>query len=280
VSDAQRIVDLFSRILKIFAEIFGFYPGMSIELVAAYCPSESAVGKFYETFHVPRELRRFFYVIEVPPSFVKSRMKSHNIEYFPEFDMKNIGIRRAHGEYILSMNADIIPPVGFFESIVKQAFSPLSYIRSRRLMTHYSRVPNIIRHWFINQHPIWQQQQYTNVCGDRRYYDKYERDGCGDFQGAHREMWHSVHGFLESEHVFHVDTGLSLDFSAFPSFLYVRVIGTNIHLQHPIESKRTSHFKFYADDIKNAIRQGVSTHMTERYARPNWGAAGVQFTTY
>jgi hypothetical protein len=93
-------------------------------------------------------------------------------------------------------------------------------------------------------------------------------------------MWYSVHGFLESEHVFHVDTGLSLDFSAFPSFLYARVIGTNIHLRHRIESKRTAHFKFYAEDIKSAIRRGMSTHMTERYARPNCGAAGVNFTRY
>jgi hypothetical protein len=154
VSDAPRIVDLFSRILKVFAEIFSFYPGLSIEFVAVYCPSESAVGKFYETFEVPGQLRRFFHVIEVPPSFVESLMKYHGINYFPEFHMKNIGIRRSHGEYVLSMNADVIPPVGFFEGIVKRAFSPLSYIRSRRLMTDHSQVPNLISFWFAEQRPI------------------------------------------------------------------------------------------------------------------------------
>jgi hypothetical protein len=46
-----------------------------------------------------------------------------------------------------------------------------------------------------------------------------------------------IHGFLESEHVFHADTGLSLEFSVFPSFLSARVIGTNVHLRHPKESK-------------------------------------------
>jgi hypothetical protein len=112
------------------------------------------------------------------------------------------------------------------------------------------------------------------------YYDFYERNGCGDFQGAHRTMWFAVHGFLETKHVFHVDTGISLEFSAFPTLMFVRVIGQNFHFIHPIESKQTSHFKFYADEIKTAIRHGVMTHMMDTYARPKWGAEGEDFRSY
>jgi hypothetical protein len=138
----------------------------------------------------------------------------------------------------------------------------------------------MVGHWFAVQKPKWQPQGYVDMCKDRRYYDQDERDGCGDFQGAHREMWFAVHGFLESQHVFHVDTGLPLEFSAFPSLLYARVIGTNLHLRHPKESKQTSHFKFYQPNIKNLIRQGGMIYMTEEYQRPHWGGEEIDFETY
>jgi hypothetical protein len=58
------------------------------------------------------------------------------------------------------------------------------------------------------------------------------------------------------------------------------VLGANLHFQHPIESKFTSHFHFYNTSVKNWIRQGVMTHMTNEYARPHWGAEGVDFQVY
>jgi hypothetical protein len=279
-SNVPRIIDLFSRVLTYFDAILGLYPAAPLELVCVFCPSEDAFGKFFEVFSVPGSLRRYIRVIEVPPAYVQARRAAHNISYFPEFDMKNIGIRRARGEYVLSANSDIIPPVGFFETVTKRALSPLSYIRSKRILANYSKHADMIVYWFSMQLPKWEFQSFIDVCADRRYYDKYERDGCGDFQGDHREMWAAVHGFLESQHVFHVDTGISLEFSAFPSMIYARVLGANVHLRHAKESKQTSHFKFYDDAVKNGIRQGIMTRMTMEYARPHWGADGINFTSY
>jgi hypothetical protein len=225
-------------------------------------------------------LRPYIQLIEVTSEYIRSRKLAHNITYFPEFDLKNVGIRRAKGEYILSGNCDSIPPVGFFEAVQKRAFSALSYIRSKRVLANYSLHDDMVAHWFSVQLSKYENQQFVDVCANRYYYDAYERDGCGDFQGAHRKMWYIIHGFLETEHVFHVDTGVSLDFSAFPSFIYARTIGVNVHLRHPKESKLTSHFKFYEETIKNWIRQGIMTHMTEQYSRPDWGGKEVEFQTY
>jgi hypothetical protein len=259
------------------ARIIRSFPGIPLELVAVYCPSPSAVGRFYDVFDVPMELRPFFSVIEVPQGYIDSRKQVYNITYFPEFDLKNIGIRRARGEYILTANADCIPPIGFFHSVSKRAFSPLSYIRSRRFMIAVEPGYDLLDIWATRPHTA---QRFANVCQDNRYYDHYERDGCGDFQGVHRELWFAVHGFLESKHVFHVDAGISLDFSAVPAQMFVRVIGENLHLQHPVESKATSHFKFWDESIKIAIRQGRMTHLLKEYARPHWGAEGVEFARY
>lgn len=280
-SNAPRIVDLFSKVLKAFDEIRDMYPGVPFEIVVVYCPDdEQYAGRFYDVFDVPTELRDCIQVIEIPLEHVISRKELHNITYFPEFDLKNIGIRRARGEFILSANSDIIPPVAFFHTTMKRALSTLSYTRSRRVDVNYSRVNNIINKWFSVQSPVSDQLLYVDVCNDERYYDKYERNGCGDFQGAHREMWHVIKGFLESEYVFHVDTGLSLDFSVFPAMIYARVMGANVHLKHIKQSKMTAHFKFYNTTIKNMIRQGYATSMVPKFSRDNWGAEGVSFTTY
>jgi hypothetical protein len=280
-SNRPRIIDLFSRVLRYMANILSSYPGAPIEIVVVFCPANTtAFGNFFGIFDVPRAIRQLVRVIEVPPTDVERRKRRHNITYFPEFELKNIGVRRANGEFIISANGDCIPPLGFFEAAAKRSLSPLSYIRSKRIYANVSRVSDMLAFWLAMQKPKWQHQGFVNVCRDRRYYDKYERDGCGDFQGAHKQMWEAIHGFLESEHVFHVDTGLSLEFSAFPSFIYARVLGTNVHLRHPKESKVTSHFRFYDDTIKNCIRQGVMTHMTDRYARPDWGGQGIEYKTY
>jgi hypothetical protein len=282
VSNKPRLIDLHSRVLAYFTEILALYPGIPLEIVTVYCPSDDARGKFYRIFNVSKRLKPFISLYEVPASYVESRKVAHNISYFPEFDMKNVGIRRANGEYIFSTNADVVPPPGFFESVYKRAFSPLSYIRSRRLgvVPTPLRYGSLAHDWLSRQNWTAHFQQLVDVCGDRRYYDQYERDACGDFQGAHQEMWLAIHGFLESEHVFHVDTGVGLDFSAFPAQIYARLIGYNIHFEHAKESKATSHFKFYNDTIKNAIRHGVMTQMLERYRRDDWGGKGWNFVSY
>ncbi|OHS95006.1 hypothetical protein TRFO_10699 [Tritrichomonas foetus] len=281
VSNTERIVSLFPIVLATMNLFLKKYPNISFELLILYCPSSlSGLGKFYEHFKCPLEIQQYIRIIEIPPSYINERKKYHNITYFPEFEIKNIGIRRARGEYIFTGNSDIILPFAFFECVQRKLFTPLSYIRTHREMTRYKK-PNQLINYFLSCNDIkYIIQKYANVCENQRYYDDFERNGCGDFQGGHYLMWKRINGFLETAYVFHVDTTLALDFASIPVYLFVRVIGVNLHLVHPKQSKMTKHFHFYDNWFKNAIRQSVSSAMINGYQRKSWGASNLTFIEY
>lgn len=280
VSNKKRIIELFSLSLKCTNIIMKPYPNLAIEYLALYCPTDDKKGKFYEVFDIPEELHKFFRIIEIPSSYVNKLKETYNITYFPEFILKNIGIRRASGEYVFSINSDVILPIGFFESVQRKLFTPLSYIRSHRRMVNFRSHHLLLKYYFSVSDVKFQNQSFSDVCRNRRYYDDYDRNGCGDFQGAHIKMWFGIKGFLETSHVFHVDTALSLDFASIPTYMFTRIIGQNIHIVHEKESKITDHFKFYREEFKNAIKQGLSSSMLEGLERPNWGAKGKTFVEY
>ena len=214
-------------------------------------------------------------IIEIPKSYIDNLKKTYNITYFPEFIIKNIGIRRSSGEYIFSINSDVILPIGFFECVQRKLFTPLSYI-----MVNFRKTSLLLKYYYDVKDYKFMNQTYSNVCRNRRFYDDYDRNGCGDFQGSHRQMWFNVGGFIESNHVFHIDTALSLDFASLPTSLFATIIGQNIHIVHEKESNQTDHFKFYNESFRNAIKQGVSSSMLKGLKRPKWGAEGKKFVEY
>lgn len=278
-SDASRIRQLFSLSLQVTNTVIHLYPNLALEFVVLYCPSNENLGKFYSVFDIPPKMKKFIRIIELPQEYINQRKRLFNITYFPEFDLKNIGIRRAKGEYIFAINSDIILPTGFFECVQKQSFSSLTYFRTHRRITHFKKTSSLFN-LYSKEESRFITQLYSIVCYNLRYYDDYDRNGCGDFQGGHRNIWFNINGFLESSYVFHVDTLLSLDFSAIPTYLFVNVLGSNYHLEHEKISNKTEHFKFYNQPFKNAIRQGVSLSMLPEFKRPNWGAKGMEFTEY
>ena len=105
-----------------------------------------------------------------------------------------------------------------------------------------------------------------------------ERNACGDLQGMHKNIWNLVKGFVESEHVFHIDTMLALDVSAFQANIIMRQFSENIHISHGRQSKKTAHFKFFNQSIKNIIRHAIPSAQTSNFSRPNWGFGSSEFT--
>lgn len=280
VSNKERIIKLFTLSLHCTKLIVKKYPNLAIEFLVLFCPTDDKKGKFYEVFDIPKNMRKFMRIIEIPQSYIQKLKKTYNISYFPEFILKNIGVRRASGDYVFAINSDVVLPVGFFECVQKKLFVPLSYIRSHRRMIDFRSVNQLLLFLYNVSDYKFMNQTFSNVCRNRRYYDDYDRNGCGDFQGSHKRMWFNIGGFIESNHVFHIDTALSLDFASLPISLFATIIGHNIHIFHEKESNATDHFKFYNDSFKNAIKQGVSSSMIDGLQRPNWGAKGMKFVEY
>jgi hypothetical protein len=116
---------------------------------------------------------------------------------------RNIGIRRATGDYIISTNIDIIAPLrnnwlGFLD---KETFCTIS----RR---------EVEKEWFAdfyntnqgNHKWIWRdlREQLIKTSQPRHFEEKTTNGDdysiincCGDFQVAHRDIWNEIRGFEE-----------------------------------------------------------------------------------
>jgi hypothetical protein len=118
---------------------------------------------------------------------------------------RNIGIRRATGDWIVSTNIDIIHPVKEqLQKFIEEADKNTFFTISRR----DAELPEIIKYhgtgkceyseWFkLREHLIAQSQERkretTTVNGDQ--YSLI--NCCGDFQIAPKHIWESIRGFEE-----------------------------------------------------------------------------------
>lgn len=110
---------------------------------------------------------------------------------------RNIGIKRAKSDWIVSSNIDIMPdkldtsnlqedtfyavsrknvPVSFFQSVEKDFFSYCV-----KNSTKFESAPRITDSYWAGRYDPWS----LTVC-------------CGDFQVAHRNLWEKMRGFEES----------------------------------------------------------------------------------
>ena len=117
---------------------------------------------------------------------------------------RNIGIRRATGDYIVSTNIDIIHPKREdIETIIKNSDDNTFITLSRREMTwdiikefhggelKYSEWDKLRDHIYINSEE--RKDEEKTMAGD----DYSIINCCGDFQLASKHVWNTVKGFEE-----------------------------------------------------------------------------------
>lgn len=114
---------------------------------------------------------------------------------------RNIGIRRATGDYIVSSNIDIIAPSKVeLEKFIKSSDKNTFYTISRR-HTDLKAIQEL-KLKFNDWRDI--RDELVNVSQERHYDEKVVTGDdyslincCGDFQIAHKDIWNSVRGFEE-----------------------------------------------------------------------------------
>jgi len=117
---------------------------------------------------------------------------------------RNIGIRRATGDYIVSTNIDVIAPRrDHLEKAINELDKNTFYTISRR-HTEWKDIEAF--HSGERKFEDWKQlRDHLIENSEERKYDEKVVEGddysiincCGDFQLAHRDIWNEIKGFEE-----------------------------------------------------------------------------------
>jgi hypothetical protein len=132
---------------------------------------------------------------------------------------RNIGIRNATGDYIVSTNIDIIPPkrshidaviseippkslitiasndttIEVVEDVTKNNFSSVN-----ETLPYYIGVNPLIKDRFLSPFVTVDEQLLNSLPSTSRFNVTAVIIACGDFQIAHRDTWFEIKGFEES----------------------------------------------------------------------------------
>ncbi|EAY21393.1 hypothetical protein TVAG_198310 [Trichomonas vaginalis G3] len=269
VCDTPRVIERANEQLAYYAEYFKRIPTLSMEFVYVYAHLSEFSKPFNEVFTVPKEIKNNMRIIEIPSIELLSLNMHPNKTQYPEFKLKNIGIRKAKGEYIISGNSDILPGYPIIDHVVRRLFSPGLY-RSLR----YNGKEQVPRD-FVNL-----SQFYTYPDNWLANYDYIDYTAAmsslltkasGDFQGCHRKQWEIIHGFLETGQTFYVDSWFLLEFCGFKFPTVVRSLGYHVHLDHVKVSHYTSSIDTNQYFWRGMVCDGWFSKDVDSYKRDKWG---------
>jgi hypothetical protein len=143
-------------------------------------------------------------IIEVPNKWVLAILK--NDEHYPDVLARNIGIRRASNDIIVSSNIDIIPgPLSAFDfsEYDKNTFYTANkfhlnanWVQAFMKINNHEELQNIL---IKMQEALFRERIFTEA-EDPIHYRWSKVSGCGDFQLAHRDIWfdEKIRGFEET----------------------------------------------------------------------------------
>ena len=146
---------------------------------------------------LPKTGRLKHYVI--PPEYVKLLTNDHpEAQKCSSVLAFNIGLRRTDAEWVVASTTDIIPPFKQeLNNLINQANSHTFYTLSRREVQYKDIIDNI-------KNLTEFRESLGKTTEPRKFPAKVTPNDewsifncCGDFQLAHRNVWHKIRGFEE-----------------------------------------------------------------------------------
>ena len=180
---------------------------------------------FEQTFHaLPTLDRRMCSWYIVDPEYHTALSLNPRLEYL-EFLAKNVGVRRARGEYILTSNCDVYLGRRVLDALEQRALEPRVLYRAPR---HDLNLPDDLHHvsWEMLEDP-------SNLAGPAHVLKRpYMGSGTGDFAMIDRDAFHEIRGFNEVYRVARIGIDRNLIVKALASGLDVRDIGGPVYHQN------------------------------------------------
>ena len=164
-------------------------------------PTHSLLWDIKDNLQLKDNLKHFIITPEIASYLTNN---NPDVQKCCEVLARNIGIRRATGDYIVSTNIDIIHPKREdIESIINDSDNNTMITLSRREVTW-----DIIKEFHGGEMKFqeWDKlRDYIYVNSEERIYDEKTVTGddyslincCGDFQIAPKHIWDEIKGFEE-----------------------------------------------------------------------------------
>jgi FkbM family methyltransferase len=147
--------------------------------------------------HLPKTERLKHYVI--PPEYAKLLTNDHpEAQRCSTVLAFNIGLRRTDAEWVVVSTTDIIPPFKQeLTDFLHQANSNTFYTLSRREVQYKDIIDNIENLTEFREH-LGKTSEPRNFPAKVTPSDEWSIfNCCGDFQLAHRNVWHKIRGYEE-----------------------------------------------------------------------------------
>lgn len=162
--------------------------------------------------------RLFSYVVD--PEYHDAISLNPRLQ-FQEFVAKNVGVRRARGQYILTTNTDIYLGRRAIETLTRQDLSPETLYRTMRIdLKSHADVSHLT--WSVLEDP--RNQEIANEIRPPCY-----TNASGDFLLLDRDAWHRLRGFNEVYRVAKIHLDGNFCYKCYASGLDVIDLGTPVY---------------------------------------------------
>jgi hypothetical protein len=268
-------------------------PLARIELLFVDYATPDDQTPLHETFTLPKQLIGKTRFLRIPVSrhvALQQKLKS-NLAFF-EYIVKNVGIRRARGQFILSTNPDNLFPSTLFELIADEDLNEGVLYRSIRWDTRDHTFDNLTvaelwqsmgEPWRILQYDVKQrcsegENRFTVNDGVKKFLDQAWPCGGGDFLLASKNIWDTVWGFHEVPANPNVDAVFLAKFmKLLPGYARFFIHPLNMHQRH---AKKIV-FRPAVNDLDQVMEElacwGESKTLGKGWDSFHWGLEGEIF---
>ena len=194
-----------------------------------------------------------------------------------EFHAKNVGIRRARGDFVLVANPDILFSPALIDEIARKQLRSDSVYRTDRYDFDTTGIQNVAaadlvdfalsRSFVVHvmqgaasvSIPVTaEQQQWTRLPRSQIDPDVWHTNGCGDFMLASRETFFTIRGLYETlEHRWHIDSISLLRFGI--AKLRQHVFAAPLCVFHQHHDRREQDVTFQSLDVAALARRPGDT---------------------
>jgi hypothetical protein len=243
--------------------------GLDAELVAVeWNVSAEDQGKIAEAMrHTTLPTR----IIHAPESLHAQAFNPHGFNYF-EWPPKNIGIRRARGEFVLSTNPDDIFSEEMIEYLAKRELQHGHFYRANR---HDTRDGEVFRICYPTggKGPNDSEEEIrrpSSPLACEWHENMIHYSASGDFTLMAKDDWFAIHGNPEREYNNSID-GQTLRLCVLKGMRQVILPYPIYHPDHP----RTLNFSQTANGLFAPVWDDHFPHAKEN--GEGWGFAGMEF---